>query len=122
MGGPTPPLLDSPQVRLESALRRFNASPEARVVAGLTRALGEPLVSVGSLAGSASEVRITVAWELSWYQWGVDLHEEAHPVFEIAKGGEVDELDLPARQWNATAARGQISMGIASKGSRAGRH
>ena len=43
------------------------------MVAGLTRTLGDPKVSIGAAAGSSSEVRVTVAWELSWYQWGVDL-------------------------------------------------
>ena len=46
-------------------------------------------------------MRVTVAWELSWYQWGVDVGDELRPVFEIGKGGELAELDAAARQWNA---------------------
>ena len=77
-----------------------------RTVAGLTRSLGRPSVSVGAAAGSPSEVRITVAWELCWYQWGVDLGDERRPVFEIDKGEEVEQLDRSARHWNASAGEG----------------
>ena len=48
-------------------------------------------------------MRITVAWELSWYQWGVDLRDEGRPVHAIDKGHEIGELDNSARQWNAVA-------------------
>jgi hypothetical protein len=48
-------------------------------------------------------VRITVAWELTWYQWGVDLGDGSRPVFQIGSGRELDQLDAPARQWNAAA-------------------
>jgi len=112
---------ESPQTRLERAVARFNASDEARTVAGLMRSLGQPWISVGIAAGSPSEVRITVAWELSWYQWGVDLRDELRPVYQIDKGQELDELDAPARQWNASAhAGGQLMLGRAAVGGESG--
>jgi hypothetical protein len=93
---------------------RFNASDAARTVAGLTRSLGRPTVSVGAAAGSPSEVRITVAWELCWYQWGVDLGEEERPVHELGRGTEIGQLDHSARQWNAGADRsGRLRIGAA---------
>jgi hypothetical protein len=95
-----------PGTRLQRAVDGFNASEAACTVAGLTRSLGEPLVSVGAAAGSPSEVRITVAWELCWYQWSVDLADEGRPVTEIAKGSEVEQLDRSARQWNASVGEG----------------
>jgi hypothetical protein len=97
--------------RLATAVARFNASEAARTAAGLSRSLGPARASVGAVAGSASEVRITVAWELCWYQWGVDLGDEQRSVFEIAKGGEVEQLDGSARQWNASVARGVLAVG-----------
>jgi hypothetical protein len=100
------PISEGPGTRLERAAARFNASPESRTVAGLIRSLGTPWVSVGAAAGSPSEVRITIAWELSWYQWGVDLRDEGRPVHSIDKGHEIDELDNSARQWNAVADEG----------------
>jgi hypothetical protein len=112
---PEPEVRDSPLGRLERATLRFNSSDAARTVAGLTRTLGQPWVSIGALAGSPSQVRVTVAWELTWYQWGVDFGDEARPVFEIDKGNELDQLDGSARQWNARADDGgRIALGARS--------
>jgi hypothetical protein len=100
----------SPTSRFERAISRFNAGEAGRTVAGLTRTLGAPSVSVGDSAGAEDEVRVTVAWELTWYQWGVDLGDELRPVYELSKGFEVDEIDAAARQWNASAHDGRIVM------------
>ncbi|MGB7588483.1 MAG: hypothetical protein WBM00_07220 [Solirubrobacterales bacterium] len=109
-----PELSESPMSRLERAAVRFNASDAMRTVRGLIRTLGEPSVSIGAAAGSASEVRVTVAWELGWYQWGVDVGDELRAVFQLDKGDEIDQLDGSARQWNARAtADGQIALGVA---------
>jgi hypothetical protein len=97
---------ESPLGRTERAIARFNSSDAARTVAGLMRSLGEPSVSIGAAAGSPSEVRVTVAWELCWYQWGVDLGDEMRAVFALDKGSEVEQLDGSARQWNARAGEG----------------
>jgi hypothetical protein len=86
----------------ERAVARFNVSEAGRTVAGLRRTLGAPWVSVGASAGAPGEMRITVAWEISWYQWGVDLGDELRPVFQIDKGQEIAQLDAAARQWNAS--------------------
>lgn len=102
----------------ERAVQRFNASQAARTVAGLARTLGTPWVSVGASAGSPSEIRVTVAWELSWYQWGIDLGDELRPVFQLDKGLELDQLDAAARQWNAsTLANGRIALAAPRQGS-----
>jgi hypothetical protein len=106
--------IQEPGTRLERAVARFNESEHARTVAGLTRTLGDPQVSVGAAAGSPNEIRLTVAWELSWYQWGVDLAEPSRAVYEIDKGYEVSEIDASAREWNAHAAeRGHLRLGSA---------
>jgi hypothetical protein len=94
--------------RLEDAVDRFNASPSTRTVGGLMRTLGTPKVSIGAAAGSPSEVRITIAWELSWYQWGVDVDDESRPVFELGRGAEIEQLDGAARVWNGGAAEGGL--------------
>ena len=90
----------------EYAAIRFNASTAGREVAGLVRTLGRPQVSVGAAAGTRDEARITVAWELCWYQWGVDLGEEGRAVVRLARGTELAELDAAARQWNASVVEG----------------
>lgn len=103
-------LRHSPQVELggltpfQRAVVRFNVSDPGRSVAVLSRTLGVPKASVGASAGAPGEVRVTIAWELSWYQWGVDVGDELRPVFELGKGGEIDQLDAAARQWNAVVA------------------
>ena len=105
---------ESPRGRLERVVGRFNASDAARTVAGLTRTLGEPRVSIGAAAGSPSTVRVTVAWELCWYQWGVDMGDEMRPVFQLGKGEEIEQLDGPAREWNArTEEGGRLALGAA---------
>jgi hypothetical protein len=107
--------------QIEGAIDRFNDSEQSVMVAGLARTLGEPWVSVGAGAGSPGEVRITVAWELSWYQWGVDLSDEIRPVYELGKGGELRELDAPAKQWNARMEdSGRIELGVVPLGGPAG--
>jgi hypothetical protein len=95
----------------ERAVARFNSSEAGHTVAGLTRTLGKPQASVGAAAGAPDEVRVTVAWELSWYQWGVDIGDELRPVFELDKGREIEQLDAPARQWNAkVGADGRLAL------------
>ncbi len=108
-----PPDLDAPSP-FERAVARFNSSEAGHTVAGLTRSLGEPFASVGAAAGAPDEVRITVAWELSWYQWGVDIGDELRQVFEIDKGREIDQIDAAARQWNATVSEGG-KLGLAGE-------
>ena len=80
-------------------LEVFNSSEQARTVAGLTRSLGDPQVSVRE---EGDRTLVTVAWELSWYRWEV----EGNGVREVAKGGELDELDEADREWNARAVEG----------------
>jgi hypothetical protein len=108
--------VEAPGGRLEHAVACFNDSAAGRTVTGLARSLGRPSASVGAAAGSPNEVRITVAWELCWYQWGVDLGNEQRQVFEIAKGEDVEQLDRSARQWNAGVGKGgQLLFGAAGR-------
>ena len=110
---PEPEMAESQAGRLERAAARFNSSEAARTVAGLMRTLGKPWASIGAAAGSSGEVRITVAWELGWYQWGVDLGDELRAVFQLGKGEEIDQLDGPARQWNASVGDGgRLVLGV----------
>jgi hypothetical protein len=80
-----------------SALEVFNSSSEVRKVAGLRRSLGEPRVSVRDGEGGARLV--TVAWDLSWYQWSV----RGEDIKQVGKGNEISELPITDRQWNASA-------------------
>ena len=67
---PTRAVSARPRARASSA---FNRSPYRRAVAGISKSLGDPLVSVVPLAGTRPDVVVTVAWDISWYQYRVDV-------------------------------------------------
>jgi len=90
-----------PEALMRRAVERFNSSEERRKVAGLMRSLGEPQAGVRPDPRRQLAL-VTVAWELSWYQWEVGADGDGEePVREVAKGAEVSELDDAARAWNA---------------------
>jgi len=64
------------------------------------KSLGEANVSVVPLSGAAGEMAITVAWDISWYQYRV-LPESAQPVRLAERGHELAELEPSFRTWNA---------------------
>jgi hypothetical protein len=89
---------------MRRAVERFNSSEERRKVAGLIRSLGEPDARVQPDQRRQLAL-VTVAWELSWYQWEVGADgdgDDGEPVREVAKGAELSELDEETRAWNAT--------------------
>lgn len=99
------------QTKINRGLRLFNESEFRHTIAGIGRTLGEPQVSVIESPDSNHEVLLTVAWELSWYQYVTDLAESDDPVRLERKGDEVSELDDAFRQWNASAhADGLVEM------------
>ena len=99
------------QLKMQRALELFNGSEHPRTVGGVARSLGDPLVTVRPSATEGSVVGITVAWELSWYRYEVDLADEAAGVRVIAQGTELTELDEPDRTPNATAdERGELAL------------
>jgi hypothetical protein len=103
----------NPEHRIRRAFECFNESSHRRTVGGLIRSLGGPWVSAVTSAETPAEVRITVAWELSWYQWEVDLTSDARPVRELTRGEEVAQLDEADRDWNAHAAEdGELRLGL----------
>jgi hypothetical protein len=93
---------DDSSRRARHAVDRFNASEASRTVAGLTRSLGEPRASI-QLGGRGKPATVTVAWELSWYQWAIDPGEHG-AVREVGKGKEIGELSEADRRWNARIA------------------
>jgi hypothetical protein len=103
------------QVKVERALELFNSSEHVRTIGGIARTLGEPWVSATPLHEAPSEVAITVAWELSWYRYRVDLGDAADPVTLVSKGQELEELDESMRDWNATSlADGRLAVNVPS--------
>jgi hypothetical protein len=96
---------------LEQAASIFNDSEFPRRVAGLMRSLGAPAVCVRQAEHLDSAVRITIAWELCWYRYEVDLSEEPTTVQAIAQGTEVTQLSREERSANARVSEtGTLSL------------
>jgi hypothetical protein len=108
---------DPPERRIRRALDRFNHSEHRRTVEGLTRSLGSPRVAAVTPAEAPDQVRLTVAWELSWYQWKVQFDDDGTAVRALRNGKEVSELGPADRAWNARAGDdGRIQLRIGGNG------
>jgi hypothetical protein len=89
--------------KLSAAVLLFNESAYPRTISGIAKALGAPSVSVVAVGAQRPEVVITVAWELSWYQFLVDEEQLRQPVRQLRRGEELEELAEEWRRQNATA-------------------
>lgn len=109
---------DSPERRIRRAIERFNKSEHRRTVEGLTRSLGRPRVAAVTPAEAPEQVRLTVAWDLSWYQWKVVFSDDADTaVSSLRSGKEVSELGLADRAWNARAGEdGRLQLRVGQNG------
>ena len=92
--------LSDEEIALVEAAELFNQSPYRRTIAGVARSLGSPKVSIVPLSGVNAETVITIAWEITWYQYRVSP-ELAQPVRIAERGQDVDEIELPFNEWNS---------------------
>jgi hypothetical protein len=92
--------LSEPELAMVEAADLFNTSAFRRTVAGIAKSLGEPKASVIPLSGVNAEVVITIAWDLSWYQYRITL-DSAQPVRLEERGHELSELEPTFVEWNA---------------------
>ncbi len=92
--------LSEGEVALLEAADLFNGSAYRRTVGGIAKSLGEPHASIVPLSGTSGELAVTVAWELSWYQYRVSP-DSAQPVRLERRGHELAELDDGFKDWNA---------------------
>ena len=97
---------DAPGITMPEALAAFNASNHRRTVAGLTRTLGPPRASALAIRASSGlpGARLTVAWELTWYQWEIGPGRGGPEVRESGKGETIDQLGAADRTWNLLVA------------------
>ncbi len=101
-------------LKMARALDLFNASAHPRTVAGVARSLGAPIVAVRPSATEGSLVAITVAWELSWYRYEIDLADEAAGPRVVGQGTELAELDAADQVPNAAAdEQGGLQLAVA---------
>jgi hypothetical protein len=92
--------LSDQEVAVLEAAELFNGSAYRRTVGGIAKSLGEAKASVVPLSGTSGEIAVTVAWDLSWYQYRVSP-ESAQPVRLERRGHELDELEDSFKDWNA---------------------
>jgi hypothetical protein len=92
--------LSDGEVALLEAADLFNGSAYRRTVGGIAKSLGEPQASIVPLSGTSGELAVTVAWELSWYQYRVSP-DSAQPVRLERRGHELEELEEGYKDWNA---------------------
>jgi len=78
----------------------FNGSTYRRTVGGIAKSLGDAKASIIALSGDAGEMAVTVAWDLSWYQYRVSP-DSAQPVRLERRGHELGELEETFKAWNA---------------------
>jgi hypothetical protein len=97
--------LSEDELALLEAAELFNGSTYRRTVGGIAKSLGDARASIVPLSGAAGEIAVTVAWDLSWYQYRVSP-ESAQPVRLERRGHELDELEQPYRAWNAHVEEG----------------
>ena len=92
--------LSVPEQQMVEASDIFNASDYRRTVGGIAKSLGEPRASIVPLSGVSGELIVTVAWDISWYQYRV-TPDSAQPVRLAERGHELSELDVGYQRWNA---------------------
>jgi hypothetical protein len=92
--------LSEEELAIVEAADLFNTSPFRRTIHGVARSLGEPQASIVPLSGVSGEMIITVAWEISWYQYRVSP-DAAQPIRLAERGHDLSEVEERFREWNA---------------------
>jgi hypothetical protein len=102
------PIVDEPILRrlshrelaMVEAADLFNESAFRRTIAGIAKSLGAPKASIVPLSGTSAEVVLTVAWDISWYQYRV-APDSGQPVRLAERGHDPRELEGMFTGWNA---------------------
>jgi len=91
--------LSGPEQAMVEAAEAFNESAYRRTIAGIAKSLGPARVSFLPLSGTNTEVVLTIAWDISWYQYRV-FFESQQPVRLAERGYELGELEARFERWN----------------------
>jgi hypothetical protein len=92
--------LSAPEQAMVEAAELFNESAYRRTIAGIAKSLGEARVSLLPLSGVNQEVVLTIAWDISWYQYRL-VFDSAQPIRLAERGYELDDLEGRFKDWNA---------------------
>jgi hypothetical protein len=101
------PVVDEPILRrlsagelaMVEAADLFNESAFRRTIAGIAKSLGQPRASIVPLSGTSAEVVLTVAWDISWYQYRI-TPDSGQPVRLAERGNDPRELEAMFTGWN----------------------
>ncbi len=105
-GTPTTPMIVGDKRRRRRGLpellglRRSTADAAVTPPQPILRRLSDEHASIVPLSGTAGEMAVTVAWDLSWYQYRVSP-DSGQPVRLERRGHELDELEESFKAWNA---------------------
>jgi predicted RNA-binding Zn-ribbon protein involved in translation (DUF1610 family) len=91
--------LSEAELAIVEAADRFNSSQYRRTVGGIGKSLGLPSVSIVPLSGVTADVVVTIAWEISWYQYRITA--DSSPVRLAERGHDPAELEGSFTEWNA---------------------
>lgn len=89
--------------------RYFAESAATEKMRAVRRSLGRPMVNLHPIPGEGPRVMVTIAWEIVWYQFLVELGPDLGPddrVSVFAEGMEPQELAPQYREENATLDQG----------------
>jgi hypothetical protein len=104
--------LSPPEQAMVEAAELFNDTAYRRTIAGIAKSLGEARVSLLPLSGVNPEVVITIAWDISWYQYRV-VFDSAQPVRLAERGYELEDLENRFKAWNGhLAGDGRVAPDI----------
>jgi hypothetical protein len=92
--------LSEQELAIVEAADLFNASQYRRTVGGIAKSLGSPRASIMRLSGVNAETVVTVAWEISWYQYRISPDSD-NPVRLEERGHDPAELEGAFADWNA---------------------
>jgi hypothetical protein len=92
--------LSGDEVAILEVADLFNASTYRRTVGGIAKSLGDARASIVALSGDTGAMVVTVAWDLSWYQYRVSP-DSGQAVRLERRGHELDELEESFKEWNA---------------------
>jgi hypothetical protein len=92
--------LSTREQQMVEAADIFNSSDYRRTVGGIAKSLGAPRASIVPLSGVTGELIVTVAWEISWYQYRV-TPDSPQPIRLAERGHDLADLDVGYQRWNA---------------------
>jgi len=92
--------LSTREQQMVEAADIFNSSDYRRTVGGIAKSLGAPRASIVPLSGVTGELIVTVAREISWYQYRV-TPDSPQPIRLAERGHDLADLDVGYQRWNA---------------------